>query len=134
MTTKQKVRRTARQLYRACLDDSVLDPARVRQVVRRLTASKRRGSLHLLSAFQRLVRLDRDRHTAVVESAAPLESGLRDRLQADLRRVYGTGLDAIFVPTPALIGGVRIKVGSDVFDTSVRGRLAALESRLCRWD
>ena len=84
----------------------------------------------LLSDFRRLVRLDHDRHTALVESAAPLSSGLRDSIQADLTRLYGPGLVASFVDNPALIGGLRIKVGSDVYDTSVRSRLAALEARL----
>ena len=130
MKSNRKVKRAARQLYRACLVDGLLDPGRVRQVTQRIAASPRRGSLRLLSDFRRLVRLDHDRHTALVESAAPLSSGLRDSIQVDLTRVYGPGLVASFVDNPALIGGVRIKVGSDVYDTSVRSRLAALEARL----
>jgi F-type H+-transporting ATPase subunit delta len=130
MKSNRKVKRAARQLYRACLVDGLLDHGRVRQVTQRVAASPRRGSLRLLSDFRRLVRLDHDRHTALVESAAPLSSGLRDSIQVDLTRVYGPGLVASFVDNPALIGGVRIKVGSDVYDTSVRSRLAALEARL----
>ena len=122
--------RAARRLYRACLVDGLLDHGRVRQVIQRIAASPRRGSLRLLSVFLRLVRLDHDRHTALVESAAPLSSGLRDSIQADLTRVYGPGLVASFADNPALIGGLRIKIGSDVYDTSVRSRLAALEARL----
>ena len=130
MKSNRKVKRAARQLYRACLVDGLLDHGRVRQVTQRIAASPRRGSLRLLSDFRRLVRLDHDRHTALVESAAPLSSGLRDSIQVDLTRVYGPGLVASFVDNPGLIGGVRIKVGSDVYDTSVRSRLAALEARL----
>ena len=130
MKSNRKVKRAARQLYRACLVDGLLDHGRVRQVTQRIAASPRRGSLRLLSDFQRLVRLDHDRHTALVESAAPLSSGLRDSIQVDLTRLYGPGLVASFVDNPALIGGLRIKVGSDVYDTSVRSRLAALEARL----
>ena len=130
MKSNRQVKRAARQLYRACLVDGLLDHGRVRQVTQRIAASPRRGSLRLLSDFRRLVRLDHDRHTALVESAAPISSGLRDSIQVDLTRVYGPGLVASFVDNPALIGGVRIKVGSDVYDTSVRSRLAALEARL----
>ena len=130
MKSNRKVKRAARQLYRACLVDGLLDHGRVRLVTQRIAASPRRGSLRLLSDFRRLVRLDHDRHTALVESAAPISSGLRDSIQVDLTRVYGPGLVASFVDNPALIGGVRIKVGSDVYDTSVRSRLAALEARL----
>ena len=130
MKSNRQVKRAARQLYRACLVDGLLDHGRVRQVTQRIAASPRRGSLRLLSDFRRLVRLDHDRHTALVESAAPISSGLRDSIQVDLTRLYGPGLVASFVDNPALIGGLRIKVGSDVYDTSVRSRLAALEARL----
>ena len=93
-------------------------------------ASRRRGALAILSDFQRLVRLDSDRHTALVESATPLVPDMREDIQAGLTRVYGPGLEATFAENPALIGGMRIKVGSDVYDDSVRARLAALEARL----
>ena len=72
MKPKTKAKRAARQLYRLCLVDGVLDAGRVRQVGERLAASRRRGALGILSAFERLVRLDQDRHTAVVESASGL--------------------------------------------------------------
>ena len=101
-----------------------------RRTVAQRIASRRRGALAVLSDFQRLVRLDSDRHTALVGSATPLVPGMRDAIQAGLKRAYGPGLDATFAENPALIGGMRIKVGSDVYDESVRSRLAALEARL----
>jgi F-type H+-transporting ATPase subunit delta len=76
------------------------------------------------------VRLHRDRRTAVVESAAPLGRDVQDDVRASLVRVYGPTLDTSFTDNPALIGGIRIKVGSDVYDGSVRARLAAIEARL----
>ena len=130
MKANRKVKRAARQLFRLCLVDGVLDEGRARQVAQRLAASRQRGALAILSDFQRLVRLDSDRHTALVESAAPLAPGMRDDIQAGLTRGYGPGLEATFVENPALIGGMRIKVGSDVYDDSVRARLAALQARL----
>ena len=130
MRAKKKVLRAARRLYRAALVDGRLDEGRVRTIARRLGASGRHSALPLLSCFQRLVRLDSDRHAAVVESAVPLPAGVRDEIQADIALIYGPGVDASFTEDPALIGGMRIKVGSDVYDGSVRARLAALEARL----
>jgi F-type H+-transporting ATPase subunit delta len=130
MRANRKVRRAARQLFRLCLVDGVLDEQRVRQVVSRVAAHRRRGTLSILSEFQRLVRLDRDRNTAVVESATPLVAAMRDGIMADLARVYGPGLAASFEENPALIAGMKIRVGSDVYDGSVRARLAALAARL----
>ena len=130
MKPNKKIRRASRQLFRLCLVDGVLEENRARQVAQRIAASRRRGSLLLLADFQRLVRLDRDRHTALVESATPLVASLRDGITADLARIYGPGLHASFEQNPALIGGMRIKVGSDVYDGSLRARLAALAARL----
>lgn len=130
MKVNRKTRRAARHLFHLCLVDGVLDEGRVRQVARQIADSRRRGALPILSGFQRLVRLEHDRHTAVVESAAPLTGSVRDSVQADLTRVYGRGLATSFGENPALIGGMRIKVGSDVYDGTVRARLTALQARL----
>jgi len=130
MRANRRSRRAARALYRLCTVGGALDETRARTAARHLAGSRRRGALALLSAFQRLVRLDRDRRTAVVESAAALGERLRVELRKDLARVYGRDLDTTFADNAALIGGIRIRVGSDVYDGSVRARLAAIESRL----
>ncbi|HET7221163.1 MAG TPA: F0F1 ATP synthase subunit delta [Vicinamibacterales bacterium] len=130
MKETRKAKRAARRLYRACLVDGVLDGGRVRQVAQQLAASGRRGALPILASLQRLVRLDHDRHTALVESATPLAATLQQGVRERLTRVYGPGLDASFAENPDLIGGMRIKVGSDVYDGSVRARLADLQARL----
>lgn len=130
MRANKRVTRTARRLYRLCLDDKRLDESRVRRVVQHVVASKRRHGLSVLTAFERLVRLYRDEHTAVVESAVPLSSDVQDEVRASLARVYGPAIEATFADDPALIGGMRIKVGSEVYDGSVRRRLAAIEARL----
>jgi F-type H+-transporting ATPase subunit delta len=54
----------------------------------------------------------------------PQEQG---RIQGDLTQRYGSGLTFVFTQNPALIGGVRIQVGGDVYNGTVQGRLAALE-------
>jgi F-type H+-transporting ATPase subunit delta len=130
MTSTKKVTRAARQLFRLCLVDGQLDEGRVRQAAAQLAASQRRGAVDILGAFQRLVRLHSDRYRAVVESATTLPSTLRTQIETDLSRLYGRGLQASFTENAALIGGMRITVGSDVYDGSVRARLSALEARL----
>ncbi len=72
MKGTRKTRRTARQLFRLCVVGGTLDAARVRQVAARVAASGRRGALAVLSDFRRMVRLESERHTAIVESATPL--------------------------------------------------------------
>ena len=127
MKTTRQIKREAKRLFRSCLVNGLLDEGRTRQVVQRIIDGKRRGGLALLSHIQRLVKLDYARHTAEVESAMPLPADLRARIEAGLARTYGPGISASFAHNPGLIGGVRIKVSSDVYDGSVRARLAVLE-------
>jgi F-type H+-transporting ATPase subunit delta len=130
MKANRRTRRAARELYRICVVGGALDATRARFVAERLAESRRRGALTVLSGFQRLVRLDRDRHAALVESAAPLGDELREQLRNGLARVGGRDVTPTFAENPALIGGIRITIGSDVYDGSVRAKLAALASRL----
>ena len=128
--TSRKVRRAAQRLYRRCLVDGALDDARARDAARRVAAAGRRGWVHILREFLRRVRLDRDRRTAVVESAVPLPGDIRQGVLAQLARAYGDGLVTSFALNPSLVGGMRIKVASDVYDGSVLARLNELEARL----
>src|ERR1700747_818148 len=127
MNRTKQVEREAKQLFRLCMTNGALDESRTRHAVQQIINSKRRGYLTLLSEFQRLVRLDREAHTAEVETAAPLPADLRADVQTRLEDGYGPGINIQFGRNPALIGGMRIKVGSDVFDGSVQSELAALE-------
>jgi len=130
MKASRTTRRAARRLFRLCRVDGRLDAERVRLVATRIAGSGRRGTLAMLGQLLRLVRLDRDGHRAIVESATLLPDDLRVDVESGLARLYGQGLDTSFEINPRLIGGMRIRVGSDVYDASVRAKLAALEARL----
>ena len=130
MKLTRRGRRAARQLFQLCLVDGRLDEGRARLVARQLAGSGRRGALAVLGGFRRLVRLEYERHAALVESAIGLPADLREGVQASLARAYGPGLETSFAENPALIGGMKIRVGSHVYDGSVRARLDALEARL----
>jgi F-type H+-transporting ATPase subunit delta len=127
MITSKQAAREARKLFRWCDSNGSLDEGRVRQVVERLVENKHRGYLKVLARFEHLVRLDRDRHTAEVESATPLPRDLRTSVEVAIERLYGRGIDIRFALRPSLIGGMRVKVGSDVYDGSVQSGLVALE-------
>ena len=129
MRITRKAKRTAKELFRLCLVDGLMDENRVRLVVGRVIAAGQRDCPAILAHFRRLVRLDRARHTALIESAASLPADIQTALRAGLGRRYGPGLATAFAQRPELIGGVRIQVGSDVYDGSVRAGLAALEKR-----
>jgi len=127
MKTKKQAKREAKQLARLCMVNDLLDGNRIRDVAQRVATAGYRDCPAILAHFLRLVKLDRARHTANIESATPLPAELQAAIEASLRRRYGPGLNTVFAPRPSLIGGVRIQVGSDVYDGSLLARLAALE-------
>lgn len=123
--------RAAKTLFRACLDQSGhLHGSRVKNVVKRLSETKPRNFLAILSAFEHLVRLHVTSRTAEITSVAPLSTELRDQLRQELRGKYGADLDFVFTENPALLGGMRVKVGSNVWDGSVRAKLEVLREKL----
>jgi F-type H+-transporting ATPase subunit delta len=129
MKTAKQAQREARQLFRLCLVNGSLDENLTRRVVQRLVDAARPGTLPVLSRFHRLLRLDRAKHRAEVTSAVPLPSDLRALLEARVAGLYGSGYVTAFAEDPTLLGGVRITVGSDVYDGTIRAGLAALETR-----
>jgi len=127
MKIPKRAKQAAKGLFRTCLVDGLPDGNRVRQAVQGVIAGRPHGYLAILRHFQRLVKLDVERRTARIESAVPLPLNLQVSVQASLGRIYGAGLEVSFTPKAALLGGMRIQVGSDVYDANVQARLAALE-------
>ncbi|MSU57311.1 MAG: H(+)-transporting ATPase [Pedosphaera sp.] len=127
MKISKQARRDAKQLFNHCRVAGLVDENRVRQTVGAVVARKPRGYVGILSHFHRLLKLDIERRSARVESAVAATDALKSSVTASLAKRYGAGLTVTFGTNPELIGGLRVKVGSDVYDGSVRGRLAALE-------
>jgi len=120
-------RREAKQLFRSTFVNGTMDAGRVRQAVSAIISGKPRGYVAILNHFQRLLKLEEARRLARVESPAVLGEDQRTSVRNELTRVYGPGLNVVFAENPALLGGLRIQVGSDVYDGSVQARLAALQ-------
>lgn len=130
MKISKEARRTSRQLFRACMVDGKLDESRVRTVVSGVASSKPRGYIGMLDAFARLVANEVSRQRALVESASALTPATQTELQASLSKKYGRQLTLNFSVNPELLGGIRVKVGSDVWDGSVKARLEGLAASL----
>src|SRR5438270_634337 len=127
MKISKQQRREGKELFRSCVANGLLDENRVRQATNKVLEAKPRGYLRILSHFYRLVKLDIERRTARVESPGPLAPELQNTVRNNLTKTYGQGLSISFSENPGLIAGLRIRVGSDVYDGSVQGRLNALE-------
>ena len=117
---------TARRLFGLCQTGGRLDETKLRTVVARLIESKPRDYRAVLVALQRLTRLDADRRRVTVESAVALDDASRQRVVDGLAKAHGPNLTISYTVNPELIGGLRIRVGNDVLDGSVQGRLTRL--------
>ena len=117
---------SARRLFGLCQSNGRLDESKLRQTISALLESKPRDYAAILSALQRLVRLEFARREVTVESAVELDSASQQRVVAGLANQYGPDLVVQYKITPDLLGGLRIRVGNDVFDGSVKGRLERL--------
>jgi F-type H+-transporting ATPase subunit delta len=126
MKISKQARRDAKDIFHASMVNGVMDEGRVRAFVQQVIARKPRGYVAILTHFQRLVKLEQQRRTARVESATALTPDLEASVRANLTKVYGQGLNVQFSQNPALLGGLRIQVGSDVYDGTVQARLNSL--------
>ena len=130
MKVNKESRRLARELIRASFTDGQLDSGRVTTLVKSLTDKKPRNYLNALGEYQRLLRLEVEKRTATIESASELSPEVARTTVDSLKKKYGPDLTTKFVVNPELLGGMRIRVGSDVWDSSVRNRLQRLQQQL----
>lgn len=126
MKLSREARRQARELFRFSMDGGRLDESRLRAVADGIAERKPREHVQMLKFLARLARLETARHHAVVESAAELSEPARAGILADLVKRFGP-VDSEFRQNPALIGGIRIRLGSDVWDGSILTRLESLK-------
>ena len=130
MKINKEIRKLSREMLRASFTDGQLDPGRIASLVDSLIARRRRNYVDILKNYRRLLRLELDKHRARIETASDVESTISSELVANLKRKYGGDLTTEFVVNPQLLGGLRIRVGNDVWDGTVRGRLERLQQQL----
>jgi F-type H+-transporting ATPase subunit delta len=126
MKLTKEMRRTTKELFRSSFTNARLDEGKVRRIVQQIVATKPRHYVDLLKTYQRLIRLETEKHHAIIESATALDQGTSGRVLNDLKAKYGADLTTDFKINPDLLGGLRIRIGSDVWDGSVQGRLNRL--------
>ena len=130
MKINKEIRRLSREMLRASFTDGQLDPGRIASLVDSMIARKPRNYIGVLKNYRRLLRIEVEKRRARIETASEVDRETSSRLVANLKKKYGGDLTTEFVVNPQLLGGMRIRVGSDVWDGSVRNRLERLEQQL----
>jgi F-type H+-transporting ATPase subunit delta len=107
-----------------------LDP-KVTNLLRTVVDNGRLAALPEIAAqFNALVKSRSGTSDATIESAFPIDAGQLPQVLAALEKRFGRKLNASVVVDPALIGGIRVVVGDEVLDTSVRARLEKMRLAL----
>lgn len=130
MKINKEIRQLSRELLRSSFTDGQLDRGRIAAQVKSVIEKKPRNYLKTLEAYKRLLRLEVEKRSATIESASELGRDAGARIVENLKRKYGPDLTTSFIVNPELLGGMRIRVGSDVWDSSVRNRLQRLQQQL----
>jgi F-type H+-transporting ATPase subunit delta len=126
MKLTKESRKLSKGLLRGSFTNGLLDAAKVKQVTDLVIQSKPRNYIGVLKGFARLIRLEAAKRHAVIESATALDDAQKNQITATIRAKYGADVTTDFKTNADLIGGLRIQVGSNVLDSSVRGRLDQL--------
>ena len=130
MKLNKEIRQLSRKMLQASFTDGQLDPGRISSLVDSLIARKPRNYIAALKNYRRLLRLDLEKRHAMVETASEVDPAIRSEIVANLKSKYGNDLSTEFHVDPQLLGGMRVRVGNDVWDGSVRNRLERLEHEL----
>jgi F-type H+-transporting ATPase subunit delta len=109
-----------------------VEPVTLRLAQLALSGFGGRGFSASLTRLVELAAARRDRSVAYVTGAVPLTDEEEDRLAARLSEMYGRQVSLKIDVDPRIIGGLRVKVGSDLYDGSVARRLAEVRTALAK--
>ncbi len=130
MKLNKEIRQLSRKMLQASFTDGQLDRGRISSLVDSLITQKPRNYIAVLKNYKRLLRLELEKRHATVETSNEVDPAIRSEIVANLKSKYGNHLSTEFHVDPRLLGGMRVRVGNDVWDGSVRNRLERLQHEL----
>ena len=125
---KKQVQQLARQLFNLSIVNGELSAERVAGVLQYIETNRPPNTVAVLKAYQRLVAVEVARGQAVVEHAGPVSDSVLANIAGTMSKKYGRKVTSIARRNDALLAGLRVRVGDDVYESSVAGQLAALAS------
>lgn len=84
----------------------------------------------VVAAYRRILQEQLGIRPAEIVTARELGKDERDQLVAEVAKLAGARIDATFKLDKSILGGTVVRIGSTVYDGSVRGRLERLKESL----
>jgi len=126
MAADKQTKLLAKQLFKLSLVNGAVSPEQVTGVLGWVEKHSPRRALALLKVYQHLIATELAKSEARVEHAGPVTAATLEAIAAAMTRKYRRPVTTTARPNPALLAGLRIRVGSDVYESSVAGQLASL--------
>lgn len=126
MAANKKAQQLARQLFKLSLVDGRVSAERVTGVLGYLEKLQPAHPLAVLKVYHRLVATELAKSQAVVEHAGTVSDSVLQTIAASMTKKYGRAITASTRANPKLLAGLRVRVGDDVYESSVSGQLGAL--------
>ena len=120
----------ATRVYRMCVENGSLNEEKLSKSISFLGQNRPSDYAGVLTELKRLVRLDVDKRTVYVESAKDLSSTESDRIRTSLTKKHGENLLFQFATNPDLIGGLKVQIGSQIYDGTVLSKINRLANNL----
>jgi F-type H+-transporting ATPase subunit delta len=122
----RQAQQLARQFLKLSLVDGAVSPERVGGVLEYIEKHRPPRALATLKLYERLIAAAIARGQAVVEHAGPIAPAMLASIAAAMTGKYRRSVTSIPRRNDALLAGLRVRVGDDVYEASVAGQLAAL--------
>ena len=126
MIRDQKITNLAKKLLELSKDSGVVTESKVGEVLAGLQQVQHRHHLTVLKTFLNYLRREVALQTAVVSTPTKLSDDALKAIEVQFSKLYNRPVSAVTQRDTNLIAGVRVRVGDDVYDASVAGRLQRL--------
>ncbi len=125
-SAQKQAQHLARQLFRLSIVNGELSGERVAGVLEYVEKHQVAHPHAVLTAYHRLVAAEVARGQAVVEHAGPVSPATLTSIASNLSTRYGRKISPVAKRNDALLAGIRVRVGDDLYESSVAGHLATL--------
>lgn len=123
---KKQIQQLARQFFQLSSVNGELSAERVAGVLDYIEKHKPANTIAVLKAYQRLIAAEVARGQALVEHAGPINDTVLANIASAMSRKYNRKVTSSAKRNDTLLAGLRVRVGDDVYESSVAGQLASL--------
>ena len=126
MAANKKAQQLARQLFKLSIVDGAISAERVSGVLGYIEKTQPAHQLTVLKSYHRFVAAELAKSQAIIEHAGAVSASILQTIAASMTKKYGRTITASTRANPKLLAGLRVRVGDDVYESSVSGQLGTL--------